>query len=44
MANVTAKKKPNDYVIATGKVYSVKDFVEKHLNLLMLKLNGMDQV
>ena len=36
MENVT-KKKPNDYVISSGKQYSVKQFIEIVLNQLNIK-------
>ena len=32
-------KKPDDYVIATGKTYTVKHFVEKVAKYLDIKLN-----
>ena len=41
-------KKPSDYVIATGKSYSVKQFVEeafKHVNIIILwKGKGLKEV
>ena len=33
-------KKPNDYVIATGQAYSVRQFVEIASNYLVLKFIG----
>ena len=35
MGNVATKKKPDDFVIATGKQYSVKQFI----NLVCKELN-----
>ena len=39
MENVT-KKKPKDYVIATGKQYTVKQFVNIVCKELKLKFHG----
>ncbi len=35
---ILQQKKPDDYVIATGKTYSVKDFIDKAAKYLNLKL------
>jgi len=35
---ILQQKKPNDYVIATGKSYSVKVFIEKTLKLLNMNV------
>ena len=47
MVNVESKK-PSDYVIATGKSYSVKQFVEeafKHVNIRIIwKGKGLNEV
>jgi GDPmannose 4,6-dehydratase len=32
------KKKPEDYIIATGKNYSVKEFIKKSLKILDIKV------
>ena len=42
-----AAKKPDDYVIATGKSYTVREFVEKTFMLLVLlswKGKGLKEV
>ena len=37
------KKKPSDYVIATGKQYTVKQFVDLTLNQLEINIIGKGQ-
>ena len=39
MWKILQSKKPNDYVIATGKQYSVKEFVDLVLKELNIKAN-----
>ena len=43
MENVTTKK-PNDYVIGTGKTFTIKDFVNRAAKKIGLKLNGLEKV
>ncbi len=42
------QKKPNDYVVATGKVYSVKDFVEEAFKFINIEIkwkgSGLNEV
>ena len=38
MWKMLQKKKPEDYIIATGKNYSVKDFIKKSLKILDIKV------
>ena len=46
MVNAFQQNKPKDYVIATGKYYSVKDFIEmtsKHLEQYNLEGSGVNE-
>ena len=42
------QKKPDDYVIATGKVYSVKDFVEEAFKFINVEIkwkgSGLNEI
>ena len=38
MWRIFQQKKPNDYVIATGKQYTVKEFVQLAANILKIKI------
>ena len=40
MWKMLQQKKPNDYVIGTGKTFTIKEFVNKAAKKLVLKLNG----
>ena len=42
MENV-ANQSPNDFVICTGKQYSVKDFINMVCKELKIKLNGKEK-
>ena len=42
MENFTTKK-PNDYVIATGKQYSIKQFINMTAKRLKMKINGLEK-
>ena len=41
---ILQQSKPDDYVIATGKTTSVRDFVNECCKYLKLKLNGLEKV
>ena len=37
-------KKPNDYVLATGKSFSVRNFIEESFNFLDIKVQWKGKV
>ena len=44
MWKMLQQKKPNDYVIATGKTFTIKEFVNRAAKKLVLRLNGLAKV
>ena len=41
---IMQQKKPDDYIIATGKSYSVKEFIDEACKQIDLKLFGQEKV
>ena len=44
MWKMLQQKKPNDYVIGTGKNFTIKEFVNKNIEKLVLRLSGLEKV
>ena len=40
---ILQQRKPDDFVLATGKTYSVREFVEIAFNEVGIKLNGKER-